>query len=212
MNELIPKERIKAAAHELVMQYSVRSVSMDDIASRVGMSKKTLYQYFSDKDELVEAVVEEVLSQNKCKCESYRQEARDAVHEVFLSFDMMAEMFRSMNPSLVYDLQKYHPKAFQKFLKHKNEFICSMVKQNMERGLQEELYRSDLNVEILTRLRVEIMLMPFNPDFLRTLKNSLLEVEQEIILHFLYGLVSLKGYKLILKYQSEREKKEKNKQ
>ena len=206
MREQTPKDRIRAAAHELVMQFSIRSVSMDDIAAKVGMSKKTLYQYYKDKDELIDAVVEEVLIHNKHHCEEDRKIAKNAIHEVFLSIDFLAEMFRSMNSSVIYDLHKYHPKAFQKFLKHKNEYIYNIIKNNIERGIKEEFYRSDINVEILSRYRVEIMLIPFNPDFTRILKSTILEVEQEIILHFLYGLVNLKGHKLILKYQEERKK------
>ena len=206
MQEQAPKDRIRSAAHELVMQYSIRSVSMDDIAAKVGMSKKTLYQYYVDKDELIEAVVEDVLLHNKSRCEADRKIAKNAINEVFLTLDMLAEMFRSMNSSVMHDLHKYHPKAFHKFLKHKNEYIYNIIRNNLERGIKEELYRDDLNIDILSRYRVEIMLIPFNPDFTKTLKLTILEVEQEIILHFLYGIVSLKGYKLILKYQAERKK------
>ena len=58
MTEIDTRERIKQKAHDLFMQYGLRSVSMDDIANSLGMSKKTIYQYFADKDELVDAVVE----------------------------------------------------------------------------------------------------------------------------------------------------------
>ncbi len=211
MSEFTPKERIKNAAHDLVMQYSVRSVSMDDIAAKVGMSKKTLYQYFSHKDELVEEVVEDVLIKNECKCNVDRKQAKDAIHEVFLSMDMMAEMFRTMNPSVMFDLQKYHPRAFQKFLQHKNQYVYNIIRENIERGIKEDFYRSELNVEIVSRFRIELMLLPFNPEFLKVLKADLLEVENEIVTHFLFGLVNLKGYKLVLKYQEQRKLSGKNK-
>ncbi len=205
MTEFTPKERIKLAAHDLVMQYSVRSVSMDEIAAKVGMSKKTLYQYFNDKDELVEAVVEDVLSNNAIKCDADRKKAKDAIHEVFLSMDMMAEMFRTMNPSLIFDLQKYHPKSFQKFLRHKNEYVYNIIKGNIERGIREELYRLEINIEIVSRIRLELMLLPFNPEFLKLIKADLVQVENEIITHFLFGLVNLKGHKMVLKYQEQRQ-------
>ncbi len=211
MSENTPKERIKNAAHDLVMQYSVRSVSMDDIAAKVGMSKKTLYQYFSHKDELVEEVVVDVLLKNECKCNVDRKQAKDAIHEVFLSMDMMAEMFRTMNPSVMFDLQKYHPGAFQKFLQHKNQYVYNIIRENIERGIREDLYRAELNVEIVSRFRIELMLLPFNPDFLKILKADLLQVENEIVTHFLFGLVNLKGYKLVLKYQEQRKSSGKNK-
>ncbi len=206
MTDLDTKQRIKKAAHDLVMQYSIRSVSMDDIAANLGMSKKTIYQYFKDKDELVEAVVDEVIDTNQCSCDDDRDKAENAVHEIFLVMEMMVQMFKTMNPSILFDMQKYHPAAFRKFQKHRNEYLYNVCTQNLLRGIKEELYRPEIEVDILSRYRVETMFIPFNPEFQRSLKHSLLEIEEEIIIHFLFGLVTLKGYKLVLKYMEQREK------
>lgn len=209
MQELEPKERIKSAAHDLVMKYGIRTVSMDDIAAHVGMSKKTLYQYYSDKDELVKAVVEAIIEENRCECCSHVEKADDAIHEIFLAMDMMVEMFRDMNPVILYELQKYHPTVFQVFQKHKSEFLYQTLMDNIKRGQAEELYRDDLNPEILCKYRIEAMFIPFNPDFQRSLhKYTLLELEEQIILNFLFGLVSLKGYKLATKYLEKKYKKQ----
>ena len=205
MAETDIKQRIQQAAHELVMQYGIRSVSMDDIAANLGMSKKTIYQYFKDKDELVEAVVDGVIDTNQCICNTDREKADNAVHEIFLVMDMMVEMFKTMNPSILFDMQKYHPAAFKKFQKHRNEYLYNVCKQNLERGIAEELYRPEINVDVLARYRVETMLTAFNPEFQRTVKQSLIKIEQEIIVHYLFGLVSIKGYKLILKYMEQKE-------
>ena len=206
MTETDTKQRIQKAAHELVMRYGIRSVSMDDIAANLGMSKKTIYQYFKDKDELVEAVVDEVIDSNQYACKADIDRSDNAVHEIFRVMDMMAEMLKTMNPSILHDMQKYHPVAFSKFKKHKNEFLYNVCTQNLERGVKEELYRPEIAVDILARYRVETMFIPFNPEFQRSLKHSLLEIEEEIIIHFLFGLVTLKGYKLVLKYMEQREK------
>lgn len=206
MTEKETKQRIQQAAHDLVIQYSIRSVSMDDIAASLGMSKKTIYQYFKDKDELVESVVEDVIHSNQCICNADRQNADNAVHEIFLVMDMMVEMFKTMNPSILFDMQKYHPAAFIKFQKHRNEYLYNMVKQNLVRGITEELFRPEVNVETMARFRVETMLIAFNPEFQRSVKQSLLEVEKEIIIHYLFGIVTLKGYKLVLKYMKQQEK------
>ncbi|HQY10692.1 MAG TPA: TetR/AcrR family transcriptional regulator [Ferruginibacter sp.] len=202
------KQRIQKAAHDLVMQYSIRSVSMDDIAANLGMSKKTIYQYFKDKDELVEAVVDDVIITNQCECNADRDKAENAIHEIFLVMDMMAEMFKTMNPSILFDMQKYHPAAFRKFMKHKNEFLYNVCRQNAERGLREELYRPEIAIDILCKYRVETMFIPFNPEFQQGLKHSLAKIQDEIIVHFLFGLVTLKGYELILKYMEQKAKTE----
>ncbi len=200
------KIRIKEVAHDLLMQFGIRSISMDDIAAKLGMSKKTIYLYYKDKDELVDAVVNSLIESNQCICTADRQKANDAVHEIFLARDMVTELFKSMNPSVLFDLQKFHPETFSTFLKHKNEFILSMMRQNILRGISEDLYRPDIEVEILARFRVESLFMPFNPEFVRNTKSTLVIIEQEILMHFLFGLVTLKGYKLILKYLDQRVK------
>jgi AcrR family transcriptional regulator len=209
MQEIEPKERIRTAAHDLVMKYGIRTVSMDDIAASVGMSKKTLYQYYSDKDELVKAVVEGIIEENRCECCSHVERADDAIHEVFLAMDMMVEMFSDMNPAILYELQKYHPNVFQVFQKHKSEFLYQSLMQNIKRGQAEELYREDINPEILCKYRIEAMFIPFNMDFQRSLnKYTLLELEEQIILNFLFGLVSLKGYRQAMKYMEKKSKAE----
>lgn len=203
MSELIePKSRIQDAAHKLLMKYGIRTVSMDDIAASLGMSKKTLYHYYQDKDELVKAVVDAMLDENRCSCSNCIGVAENAIHEVFLTMDMMVDVFGEMNPSVIFELQKYHPKSYQSFLKHKSEFILCAIKANLERGLKEELYRADINMDVLSRYRLESMFIPFNPDFQISLnkKFTLLEIEEQIILNFLFGLVTAKGYKLAMKY------------
>ena len=119
MAEMDTGDRIRQKAHDLFMRYGFRSVSMDDIAQNLGMSKKTIYQYFEDKDELIAAVVKDDIYKNQATCENDRKISVNAIHEMFLAMDMVVEMFRTMNPSLLYDMQKYHPKAFQIFSTHK---------------------------------------------------------------------------------------------
>lgn len=208
MSEINSSERIRQKAHDLFMQYGFRSVSMDDIAQNLGMSKKTIYQYYADKDALIDEVVREVINHNELSCNADRKASENAIHEIFLAKEMMMKMLRSMNPSVLFDMQKYHPQAFQKFYKHKNDYLYGVMRDNIIRGMKEELYRSDLNVEVLARFRVESIMLPFNPDFYTKVKFDLALIEEELIIHYLFGLVSSKGYKMIMKYQQGRTKKE----
>lgn len=201
------KERIKIQAADLFIKYGIRSVSMDDIANSLGMSKKTIYHYYADKDELVDAVIMTEIAHNETCCQIDINESENAIHELFLAMDMVLEMFRNMNPSVLHDMEKYHPRAFVKFHKHKNDYLFNVIRNNLIRGIREDLYRDDLNIDILARFRVEMVLLPFNPDFQAKVRRSLADIEEEIILHYLYGLVNLKGHKLILKYKQERNKK-----
>lgn len=204
------KERIKQKAHDLFMQYGVRSVTMDEIAVQLGVSKKTLYQYYADKDELVDAVIIDILGVNETRCTKDRNLAKNAIHEVFLAIDMMQEMFQDMNPSVLFELERYYPKAFEKFKKHKYSFLYKILQENIERGMAEEIYRPDIDVEILVKARLENMMLPFNQLVFPKNKYNLIKVETELTTHFLYGLATTKGYKLITKYQQDRTNKKTN--
>jgi len=201
-----PKDRILEKAHELFNSYGLRSVSMDDIAAQVGMSKKTLYQYFTDKNDLVDAVFTAIMESNKQYCCQEQIKAENALHETFLAFDRTQEMFAEMNPSVLFDMEKYHPSTFNKFKDFKNGFLYGMIKANIERGISEGLYRADIDVDTLARLRIHTILLAFNAEVFPANRTRLVEIEQQLIEHFLYGLATSKGIKLILKYKSQRTK------
>jgi AcrR family transcriptional regulator len=200
------KERILEKAHELFIRYGIRSVSMDDIATQVGISKKTIYQYYTDKDELVSAVFSVIMETNQDQCLQDKSKADNAVHEVFLAFDMVQEMLTHMNPSVLYDLEKYHPATFKKFKDYKNAFLYGMIKNNIERGIAEELYRPEVDVEVLTKYRIYSMMLAFNPEIFPGSRINPAHVEQQLLEHFLYGLATAKGQKLIQKYKQQRQK------
>ncbi len=204
MTEIDTKERIRIAANELVMKYGVRSVSMDDIAAHLGISKKTIYLYYKDKDELVDAIVLAEIARTQKLCERDIDIAENAVHEVILAMDLVVEIFKSMNPSLLFDLKKYHPRAFEKFNLHKTTYLYQMMKLNLVRGLNEGLYRPEVNIEIMSRFRVESAFIPLSPEFHAGIKSSLLEAEEQIIIHFVFGLVTKKGYDQVQKYLAKR--------
>ncbi len=200
------KDRIQQKAHELFMQYGIRSVSMDDIANSLGMSKKTLYQYFADKDELVEAVVDEHINKMQTDCVSCRKDASDAVHEIILTMEQIIEQFSNMNPMVLNDLAKFHFKAYSRFREHKEKFLAQVIRENIEWGIKDELYRPGISIEVMCRFRLESMMIPFNVALFPPGKYNLAALSEEIIQHFVYGLATIKGHKLIQKYNQQRKK------
>lgn len=204
------KERIQKKAHELFMQYGIRSVSMDDIASQLGISKKTIYQFFSDKNEMVDAVMDEEVNKTHHDCEFCRRQAKDAIDEIFLTMEQIHEQFSHLNPMVLYDMEKFHPSAFEKFRRMKEDFLLQIIVQNMKRGIKEELFRDDINIEMMSRYRVETMMVPFAMAASAPTKYNLADVAKETMEHFLYGLTTLKGHKLINKYKEDQLKKKSN--
>lgn len=198
------KERIQNKADELFMKYGIRSVSMDDIANALGMSKKTIYQYFSDKNELVDAVVDKEIQEMQQDCARFRDGSKNAIEEIILSLDDFVEQFRNINPIVVHDLEKFHFRSHQRFMEHKNKYLFEIFRDNIERGIKEGLFREEIDMEVLSKFRLESLMLPFNLDIFPPGKFNLADVCKEITEHWLFGLASLKGYKLILKYKEER--------
>ncbi len=200
------RTHIRNQALQLFMQYGARSVSMDDIASAVGSSKKTIYQYYTDKDHLVGDAIEKALQDNCIQCKEYHQISDNAVHEGFLAIEQTSELFRNMNPVLMNDLKKYHPKAYRKFLDYKNGFIYDVIVANIKRGIGEGLYRDDFNIDIVAQFRVGSIDILFMPEFYGKVKEGMSQVQQEVFYFFLHGMATAKGQRLIEKYKKHKPK------
>jgi len=179
---------------------------MDDISNNLGMSKKTLYQYYADKDELVDAVIGDHINEVELECLDCRDNARDAIHEIFLTMEHILEELSNMNPMVLYDLEKFHYKSFQRFKQYKSHFLADVIRKNIEWGIREELYRPEANIDVMVNFRLESIMIPFNVTVFPPGKFNLALVSQELIEHFVYGLATIKGHKLIQKYQQERKK------
>lgn len=198
-------ERIRDEAGQMFMRYGIRSVSMDDISVSLGMSKKTLYQHFKDKDELVEAIIVQHNDRIKEDCLYCQENAANAVEEVFLTMDRVTAHIGTINPAVMHDLHKFHFNSFQKFQEIKTEFLFRVTRANMERGIKEGLYREDINVDVLSKYRLESMMIPFNIERFPAGKYNLLDVTREILEHWIYGLVTPKGFELIHQYKKQRD-------
>jgi len=198
------QERILEKAHELFLKFGIRSVSMDEIAAHLGISKKTIYHFFADKDHLVQGVLQIEISKTEEECVMQKQNRENAIHEIFLAQDMLQEMLQNFNPSHLYDLEKYHPRAFRQFKEHHDDYLYGVIKENLETGIKEELYRPNINTDILTRFRMGSMFMAFNTEYFPMGKYSLPTLIYEMTDNFLHGIVTPKGTELIQQYQLQR--------
>jgi AcrR family transcriptional regulator len=203
MEETSIKEKILNGAVELFMKYGVRSISMDDIARHLSVSKKTLYQHFEDKEDLVTLASVMHIEVSKKQFESFTTSALNAIDELAkISVCLRKDMSR-MNPALLFDLQKYHPKAWAAWLDHKNRYIRDSVVRNIKQGIAEGYYREDLNAEVIAAMRMEQIPLAFDEHIFPNDKFNLADVQLQIFDHFVYGLCTDKGRKLYLKYRNK---------
>lgn len=177
---------------------------MDDIAKQLGISKKTIYQNFRDKNELINILIRDRIVNQDLKMNSRTIASENAVQELFFAMQDMDYFLATMNPMLFYDLQKYHQEAWLNFMAFKEKEIGKKVRENLDRGLKEGLYRSDMDIDIITRLRLhQVDIIFTQSNYYDTQKNTLADIMVEITRHFLFGICNNEGTQLIHKYDQE---------
>ena len=199
MEELDNKEKILRGAEDLFMKYGVRSISMDDIARHLSVSKKTLYQHFADKEELVMLVSKSHLERNAKEFEAIQGSAENSVEELARISSCMKKNLEGVNQTMLFDIQKFHPKAWNVWIDFKQKYIRESVIRNLKQGIQDGYIRPEVNPEIMAVVRIELIQLAFNPDVFQREKFNMVEVQSQIFDHFVLGLVTEKGRKLYLK-------------
>jgi hypothetical protein len=112
----------------------------------------------------------------------------------------MADFFLGMNPVIFYDMVKYYPEAYGVFKQYRDKQVFQVVEQNLERGIKEKLYRHDIPVRLLARLRIEEISMVFTPEIFNRNEYSIAQIHTELMKHFLHGIVTLRGHEAINAY------------
>jgi AcrR family transcriptional regulator len=194
------RQRIEDRARELFMRFGIRSVSMDDIAGSVGMSKKTIYASYADKDALVEAVIGRHIAESEQKISELIRESVNAVDEILMTIRLFESQFRNLNPIVLHDLQKFHPSAYRLIEQHKQQFVLQTMRVNMQRGIREGLFRADMDVEVMSRFQLESMMLVFDPQLFPTEQFNLADVSREIHRHYLFGMCTPYGQTLVLNH------------
>jgi TetR/AcrR family transcriptional regulator, cholesterol catabolism regulator len=189
------QQRIIDKAESMFFRFGIRSVTMDDIAKELGISKKTIYHYFTDKDDLVEKVTNHALFNQVCKTDEIYESSQNPIEEMIYSTKMMREMLENVNAVLFYDMKKYHPLSWEKYVEFKNGFL-DIVKRNLTNGIAQKLYREEIDIDIMAKLRVEIVDLAFNIELFPPNKYNLLRVQLESIDHFIRGIVTKEGLEI----------------
>ena len=195
------KDRILQTAQELFFKYGIRSISMDDIAKHLSISKKTIYQFYKDKDEVVHTLIEQKCKEDLKYFENIHKESANVIEEMFSVMKHLGKLMGEMNPSMFYDLQKFHSHTWNMFREFREEHIIKMVEELLTRGIKQGLIRPDINSKILARMRMAQVELGFNPAIFPPDKFKILDVQLASLEHFLYGICTLKGHKLINKYK-----------
>jgi len=187
------KEKILARSEELFMRYGFKSITMDEVANHCNISKKTIYQFFSDKDSIINEVVQRHMSADVCRVKLLQEEANSALDEIMRVSEYMKQTIGNIHPSVLYDLKKYHPGAWETFNKHKHSMMIETVSKNLKRGLEEGVYRSSIDIDILARLRCLELEAIFNSDLFPTTTFNPATLQIHFVDHFIRGICTPTG-------------------
>jgi TetR/AcrR family transcriptional regulator, cholesterol catabolism regulator len=203
------EQHIIEQASRIFMRLGVRSVNMDDIAQHLRISKKTLYQYVKDKNELVQRAVKCICDHHRVSINGICEKGLNAIDENFEIAGFIARQLGQMHPSIHFDLQKYHGEAWDLLRATEQEDIHSCVTRNMEKGITEGLYREDLNIEVIARIYIARFDVLFDGELFPANAFNFDDVVWEHFRYHIRGIASEKGLKyLIKKVKKERGAKE----
>jgi DNA-binding XRE family transcriptional regulator len=190
-------KNILLRVRELYMKYGIKSITMDDVARELGISKKTLYQYVTDKDDLVGKFIDieiELRKDQICRC--FRI-GFNAIEELFELSVFMNKIILDQNPATEYDLKKYYPQHYQKMIKTRREGIYNYILLNLENGIKEGLYREELNIEIIAKIYLSRS-ENIHSDELFTIKEFTSEkLFIELLNYHVRGIATIKGISVL---------------
>lgn len=201
IKDSLQRKKIITEISDLLMRYGVRSVTMDEIARHLSISKKTIYQYFKDKDEIVQLATDAHLEKEKGDFDEITSTSENAIEELFRTSQCLRNNIRDINPALLFDIKKLYPAAWAKWVQFKEQYIFNQIVDNLRRGMEEGYFRSDIQPEVLAILRVNEVEMSFNENVYPHEDFDFRVVQMQLMDHYIWGIVTEKGANLYKKYQ-----------
>ncbi len=197
------KKRIVEKAAELYNKVGIRNITMDDVCHELGISKKTLYQYITDKKELVREVCEMEMQRRREAFEAIRRSGLNAIEEIFEVNKLVLRLIKSYNPTKFFDLKKHYPDIYQKIRKGQRENMFRSMVANIRKGKEEGLFRKDVDEEVIAKLYMSHTEYPLESDLLTPEEFTSPRFIIQAFLYHVHGIANEKGKELIDKYSRQ---------
>ena len=195
-------ERIILGGEELFLKAGIKSVTMDDIAKHLGISKKTIYHFFKDKNELVVELVKKKLKEDEEQINDIIKRSGNVIEEMINMMKCSEDIFSRINPIVIHDMQKYHSDAWKQFQNFKADVLIRTLEELLTKGMKQGYIRPDIDVRILAKMRVMQVELGFDTTLFPISEFNTWKVQQQFLEHFNYGICTLKGYKLLNEYKN----------
>lgn len=194
------RDNIILVAENLFIRYGFKRVTMDDIAREMAISKKTIYQFFKDKNEIVCSVTEKFLQREGCQIQALEKESENVIEHLVNTSKHLRKHVSSVNPGAMYDLKKYFPEGWKIFIHYKEEVFLKSIVKILKQGVDEGLFRAEINPEILGIMRMEQIQMPFDESLYPRDRFDFTQVQMQLLGTFIAGILTEKGKELFIEY------------
>lgn len=201
--DLTESQKILKGADRLFMRVGIKSVSMDDLARELGISKKTIYKHFRDKEDLIDNVIDADVKSDIDACLACTKLEGNSIRKMIEISKHVSLSHQDLNPAVIYDLKKYYPAQWKKMEKMQNDFIKESIQTNIECGIEEGLFREDIDAEIISSIYrhlvealMSILTHPNN-------SNNFQTIHRQMIRYHLYGVCTRKGLDYLEKHINE---------
>ncbi|OIQ29363.1 MAG: TetR family transcriptional regulator [Bacteroidetes bacterium MedPE-SWsnd-G2] len=187
------KHKILVSASDLFLSYGFKSVTMDDIANKIGISKKTIYQHFSNKTELIEATTLHLFDEISKGIDEIILTRMNPIEEIFEIKKFVLDHLKDEKSSPQYQLQKYYPQIYDNLKCNQFDVMNGCVSENLKRGIEMGLYRDSINIDFITRIYFNCMLAIKDRDLFPLKKFSINTLMEHYIIYHLRGICTDKG-------------------
>lgn len=184
---------------KLFLKFGIKSLTMDDIARELGISKKTIYAKVKDKKQLVHEVMNNRLCFEEDLIHSVFEKNMNSIDELFEICKLAGEVLQTMHPSVMFDLKKYYPETWNSFMEHKQSHILDSVKRNLQKGVDNGIFRKELKVDIIARIYIAKMETIFDQSVFDPENYNVFEVYLEMLIYHIHGVANDKGIELLEK-------------
>lgn len=190
------KNKITKGCLELFFKYGIKSISVDDISAHLGISKKTFYQHFQDKNEVIKVAAEEFINKNRLLNKEIIEEKSDVFDKLIRIYNKMLLQFNTCNPRFIYDIKKYTPDVYELFTLFRDKELDYMISNLIKQGKVEGVFKNEIDEHIICKFYINRINAIVEGSLLpeKTVSDS---VFFEFIIIGLIGITTIKGHKIL---------------
>jgi len=196
------RDMIQDGCLSLFFKYGIKSISVDDIAHHLGISKKTFYQFYSNKEDIIKVISEDFINQNLLKNREIIEDNTDVIEKILKIYKQLLEEFHTTNPRFLYDIKKYYTNIYELFTEFREQELAYMITNLLKQGKDDGIFRADLDEKIIFSLHIRRMNSIISGTLLPD-RNITDPVFFQAMIISLIGISTIKGHKLIDKKINE---------